>query len=735
MLIRILPIVRITIAIMALPLLSDCGSGGGSDSGSGAGSANNSTTGSTAPAASRVYGQSGNFTTTLANSDGVTANSLKGPTDIANDGVGTYIVDNGNHRVLYYAGTSTTATRVYGQGGSFNTNTASKGGVTAESLAFPLSIAIDAGGVYVGAAGRVLYYSGTSTIASRVYGQHGSFTSNTVNNGGVSATSLSGVGAIAIDAGGIYFADSANHRVLYFAGTSTTATRVYGQAGSFTTNTLNNGGISADSLNYPTGVAVDATGVYIADSGNNRVLYYSGTSTTATRVYGQAGSFTTSTINNGGSSANSLWGPSRVAVDAGGVYISDSVNWRVLYYSGTSTTATRVYGQNGSFSGFGNATLASADGLYEPKGIALVAGGVFIADASSNRALFYSGTSTTATRVFGQTDNFTGTSANPAGLGSLNTPYSLAADSSGIYVADSFNNRVLYFAGNSTTPTRVYGQAGNFYSNVANNGGVSADSLSAPIAVAVDASGVYIVDNGNHRVLYYSGSSTTATRVYGQTGSFSTRNSNKTGINGDGLFGCSGVAVDPAGVYISDYGNHRVLYYTGVSTTASRVYGQAGSFTSATLNNGGVSANSLYGPLSVAADAGGVYVVDLFNFRVLYFAGTSTTASRVYGQNGSFTSSAITPIPSATTLFQARGIALDATGVYIADTGFSRVVYYAGASTTASRVYGQSGFTTTTTSNTTTTAQTLHVPQGVAIGNGGIYVADTGNHRILFYWF
>jgi len=75
-----------------------------------------------------------------------------------------------------------------------------------------------------------------------------------------------------------------------------TATRVYGQAGSFTTLTSNKGGISADSLYNPQGIAIDSSGgIYIADRFNNRVLYYSAGSTTATKVYGQNGSFTINT--------------------------------------------------------------------------------------------------------------------------------------------------------------------------------------------------------------------------------------------------------------------------------------------------------------------------------------------------------------------------------------------------------------------------------------------------------
>ena len=137
---------------------------------------------------------------------------------------------------------------------------------------------------------------------------------------------------MAADSSGLYISDNGNNRVLYYTGIATTATRVYGQGGSFAANTANNGGISADSLNSPKGVAADTTGLYIADQANNRVLFYPGTVTTATRVYGQAGSFTANVANNGGISAKSLESPCGVGLYSTGVYIVDSGNNRVLLY-------------------------------------------------------------------------------------------------------------------------------------------------------------------------------------------------------------------------------------------------------------------------------------------------------------------------------------------------------------------------------------------------------------------
>jgi sugar lactone lactonase YvrE len=126
--------------------------------------------------------------------------------------------------------------------------------------------------------------------------------------------------------GGLYVADKTANRVLYFPQSVTTASQVYAQSGNFTIATA---GTTANTLNGPIGIAVDASGgLYVADANNNRVLYFpSGSYNTATRVYGQSGSFTTSTANKSSLSADSLSNPNYVSVDSsGGLYISDNGN-------------------------------------------------------------------------------------------------------------------------------------------------------------------------------------------------------------------------------------------------------------------------------------------------------------------------------------------------------------------------------------------------------------------------
>jgi len=362
--------------------------------------------------------------------------------------------------------------------------------------------------------------------------------------------------------------------------TITTATRVYGQLGrNFTSNTTNNGGISADSLFNPFGLAVDNTGnVFIVDQNNNRLLFYMGINTTATRVYGQGGGFTTGVPNNGvGASRKGLSAPTGVAIDnSNNVYIADRFNHRVLFYSGTNTTASRVYGQLGVF--------------------------------TSN------------------TPNNGGISAN-----TLNFPGDVAVDdSNNVYIVDRTNSRVLIYSGTNTTASRVYGQLGSFTSDIANNGGISANTLNLPYGIVVDNSNnLYIVDSSNHRVLFYNGANTTASRVYGQLGSFTSNAVNNGGISANGLNSPFGLAADRSNnVFIVDRLNNRVLFYTGTSTTATRVYGQGGSFTTNTQNNGGVSADSLDHPRGVAIDlSNNVFIVDHLNDRVLFYLGQSDPPS------------------------------------------------------------------------------------------------------------
>ena len=352
------------------------------------------------------------------------------------------------------------AIAVYGQNGSFTTNTS---GVSGTTLNSPYGLTLDsAGNLYIGDAqnNRVLYFPYGTTSAAAVYGQGSAGNVFTTNGSGASSTALNNSPGLCLDSSGnLYVVDQLNSRVLYFPHNNTnqppplfTATQVYGQAGSLTTHTQNLGGISNNSLNYVSRVCADRNvnpGIYIADFWNNRVLHYSNGSTTADAVYGQS-SYSSSSANTSTTGLNSPWG---LYVDnSGGLYVVDQNNNRILYFPSTdsqskaNTTANVVYGQGGSFSSSGAG--CSATTLHSPTGVCGDGiGGLYVADYGNNRVLHYPSGSTTADNVYGQNGSFT-TSASGVSASSLYHPTDVAFDSSRklLYVVDQGNNRVVVYS-------------------------------------------------------------------------------------------------------------------------------------------------------------------------------------------------------------------------------------------------------------------------------------------------
>jgi hypothetical protein len=212
----------------------------------------------------------------------------------------------------------------------------------------------------------------------------------------------------------------------------------------------------------------------------------------------------------------------------------------------------------------------------------------------------------------------------------------VAVDAQGnLYVADYQNFRILVFAAplsSGMAATIVLGQADFTHSVV---GSVSATSLVGPLGVAVDSQGnVYVADTFDNRVLKYNAPVSThmaASLVFGQP-DFTHGLINNNGLSASSLASPNKAIPDQLGnVYVSDAGNDRVLKYGGPLSNgmaANRVYGQP-DFVSKVENNGGLSSQSLAGPVDVTLDAqGNLYVVDISNARVLGYGPASNPLSR-----------------------------------------------------------------------------------------------------------
>jgi sugar lactone lactonase YvrE len=710
-----------------------------------------------------------------------------------------YVVDSKNNRVLGFRSLAAlvsggNADLVIGQPDLYSAGCA----VTRTSLCSPTGVAVDsAGNVFVADTGnnRVLKYDHPFVIAgitgmkagfsaSAVLGQAGSFTTGKANLGGAAPTAdtLSGPAGLAFDsANDLYVADQNNNRVLEYEApvmTAMGAQHVFGQLGSFTTKGSNEGGLSAQSLALPEGLALDGAGdLYVADFHNNRVLKYitplsitavhgSGNAT-ADLVFGQAGSFIQGVCRY--NTAGSLCEPAGVGVDsAGNVFISGFPS-RVLEYNlpiGANPVASAVFGQAGAFTtgGCNNSGVdnpPSSATLCTPIGVLPdAAGDLFVSDSGNNRVLEFKppfGIAPAAKLVLGQPDYST-IAANGVDDSGLDMPVGVAIDRSSIpnhlYIADTKNNRVLGYAKaasfeNGASPDLVIGQP-DFYSGLCNQGGSSVNerTLCTPYGVAVDAAGdLFVADYGNHRVVgflapFSSGytASEPAFLVFGQNGSFSARSCQA--ASNTALCGPIGVAADAGNrLYVVDKSHSRVLEFDppfAANPLAIRVLGQA-NFSSISC---GRTANTLCEPSSAALDkAGNLYVADEGNRRVHEYdapLASGVNASRVFGQGGSFTTHVCGL--SQDGLCDPVGVGLDSLGkLYVAEGANNRVLEYDQpliSDSSADHVFGQNDFVTRSCNflAKTPAANSLCGPQMVALdAANNLYVADTGNNRVLEY--
>ncbi len=363
----------------------------------------------------------------------------------------------------------------------------------------------------------------------------------------------------------LFVADSGNSRVLVYNAPFTTgqsASAALGQA-SFTTNAVPDPPTAA-SMSMPFYLAVDKGGnLYVADISNCRVLQFNPPFTTgmaATLAVGQASGASNLTtgcpsgVTPAPASATNLYSAAGVSIDGGGdLWVSDSGNNRVLKYPAPITAgeaATVVLGQT-SFGPYSPSvcTTPSATTLCSPGGLAFdSAGNLWVADTNNHRVLMYPQanlvTGGSATVELGQ-PNLTSNTSNNGGVSAatLSTPLDLAFDLSGnLWVADTFNNRVLMYAQanlgtNGAAASVELGQpAGTaaFTSNAINNPSIGPSTLGEPFSLAFDSSGrLFVSGLYSNRTLVFAppfANGINATLVLGQQ-DFSTGTPN-TGTEG-----------------------------------------------------------------------------------------------------------------------------------------------------------------------------------------------------------
>lgn len=680
-----------------------------------------------------------------------------------------YVSDSGNNRVLGWRNAASFANGapadiVVGQRDLLSTYPLGPGTTLSRGLNFPTGIAVDQeGNLYVVDAGncRILRYPRpfdnemNRTNPDLVIGQ-ADFEGKDQNRGrgesGVGADGIARLPAtvdnhpavqqLAFDsAGNLWFTDTFNHRVLRFprgqdGKVQGIADRVLGQ---LNMNTRNAAALSSQGLQdlsrlrYPVGVAIDPVGrIYVAD-GVGRVLVYSNNPLPA------------------GSPAMRILGLVRLQ-------------------SGQQPPARP---NNIEF------------GL--PMGLVMIGDRLGVVDQAWHRISIFdpfdlwpadspTASSPAARTVIGQSSF----SANvpSAAINGLRSPAQAAFSGTEIFVADAYNNRVVVYpesaagaAPGSAAATRVLGQRdfGFFAPNWIEgrelylfNGtytlsGVSGVTFIDSGGVAIDTNGetphLYIADTYNNRVLGYRDArkvrpGDTADIVIGQPDLFSSgvngESNDSTQPNDAGLNMPAGIAVDAHGnLWVADRGNGRVLRFdtpfqqpAGVRQRASVVLGQR-NFTEVNRDVSQFNMSAPYG-IAIMPETGHVLVSDMSHHRVLLFRDpggggfvNGQAAHAVFGPPNFHTATTQT---GGEQMVSPRGIAVDENGrLYVADTGNNRILIYSQIGSVDGP--GNSALVAAIQYSTGTTPLRSPIDVAIAPVTGDIWVAEpfSSNGRILRY--
>ena len=280
--------------------------------------------------------------------------------------------------------------------------------------------------------------------------------------GALTASTLLYPSGLWTDGERLVVADAWNHRVLIWQEFPTEdgqpADVVLGQP-DFTFHEPNIGGISAPpsarSLNWPYGVFSDGTSLWIADTGNRRVLYFETIPTKsfqpADAVIGKS-SFSDRDYD----PKHAIWPYSVKISPSGAMAITDTQYYRVLLWhnwkEGIGKQADVIIGQT-SFEGNGQNQFGwfpQANTLNWCYDTCFHKDGLWVADTGNSRILWFESLPTAhnaaAVNLLGQ-DNFQTGSENKNSIwsteGSYYWPFSLCIENNTMAVADTGNHRII----------------------------------------------------------------------------------------------------------------------------------------------------------------------------------------------------------------------------------------------------------------------------------------------------
>jgi sugar lactone lactonase YvrE len=307
----------------------------------------------------------------------------------------------------------------------------------------------------------------------------------------------------------------------------------------FSNGLINYSGTNLSLYNYPRGMAVDSNGdIFVVDGGNNRIIEIPASSP------GTPAPVTTTAWNtfpNGNTpSKYSFNAPEGIAVDSlGNIWVADSGNGRIVQLTTdwqSSNPTVTIYNSAGTYS------------FSYPTGLAYNSNNnyIYITDPGKN---FPNSIPSVFAILVGSPGTFTFehvVTGFGSGIRQFSFPRGIAADSSGVYIADETNYRIvkmdlLLSTSNWTTLGTRGSGTGQFIS---------------PQTIALDSVGaghIYVVDAANYWVVKMNDISGAGWTQYGIQSGTSTTSVYPSWV---AVFSSS-----PPSIYVSDDTNYQIAEF------------------------------------------------------------------------------------------------------------------------------------------------------------------------------
>ena len=411
----------------------------------------------------------------------------------------------------------------------------------------PIGVAIDAAGaIYLAGGGTFLQEHPANGADQWIHAAGG--TSGFLGDGGpATSAALTAVWDVAIDLqGNIYIADGMRVRRIDRQGIIQTV------AGDGYRTALGDGHRATAAILYqPTAVTLDGSGgLYITDTGTNRVRRVAPDGTigtfAGTGVAGQSPDWVPAT---------QAYLPSPVGLapgPGGSILIADQTDNRIRMVTFNGLIST--FAGNGTPGRGPEGEPPAATDLQDPRGLcADRAGGVYIVDSMNERVLrVFAGA---VTEIAGNGEGGYSGDGGEARFAQINLATACAVDTAGnLYLADTSNNRIRKVTADGLIHT-IAGSGQPGYSG--DEGPATAARLNAPSGIAVEDDGnVFLADTGNHRIRQITPDGVIHTIAGSGTAGYWGDGGPASGAQ---LYSPKGLVLDGAGnLYIADTGNNRV---------------------------------------------------------------------------------------------------------------------------------------------------------------------------------